>query len=401
MTANPSIVKLRHRFYAGVILVLAVYATLLSASFTSAYAAEAELTDLFNTDAFTGSWEVFSKFNWLGGIMNFIISAFCLLGLFLIVYQRMLTMLYLSARSLFDRVHEIKQAGKGQRFLGLPAIFQNTFITANNGTGLDAFVSFFLSLLPDVKEYSDYKEENRSYNLEDTDTITTYILKVSLPTVMLIFFFTIGFSGTLFKVYGNVVEGMATVADNFVDTKLSSYIDRLINKGSAYKFAYGDDGSNIGRLRQRIAESIYSNVIKNVTDPNTDASLLIGQQVDQVVEQYFTPENISAALGTVAADSDVQKWDGSESTANNVQFSVVVNGREELYSGEVAWDGVNSLSSLGAGFPMSGNYADGSGYVHVVFNKKSNSVEHNYFEINDGTHSGGNSDADLQRPEAE
>ena len=93
MTANPSIVKLRHRFYAGVILVLAVYATLLSASFTSAYAAEAELTDLFNTDAFTGSWEVFSKFNWLGGIMNFIISAFCLLGLFLIVYQRMLTML--------------------------------------------------------------------------------------------------------------------------------------------------------------------------------------------------------------------------------------------------------------------------------------------------------------------
>ena len=45
-----------------------------------------ELTDLFYTQAFSGAWSVFSKFNWLGWLMQFIISAFCLIGIFLTMY---------------------------------------------------------------------------------------------------------------------------------------------------------------------------------------------------------------------------------------------------------------------------------------------------------------------------
>ena len=38
--------------------------------------ANGELTDLFSTKAFQGSWEVINKFNWLGWLMNFLISVF-------------------------------------------------------------------------------------------------------------------------------------------------------------------------------------------------------------------------------------------------------------------------------------------------------------------------------------
>ncbi len=131
-------------------------------------------------------------------------------------------------------VHEIKSSGKGQKFLGLPAIFQSTIMNSQYGTGADSIVSFYCPFLPDVKEASDYSEGNRQYNLEDTDSVTQYILKVSIPTIMIIFFFTIGFSGDILPDLWEYRGGcMATVADNFVDTKLSKYVDRLINKGAA------------------------------------------------------------------------------------------------------------------------------------------------------------------------
>lgn len=397
-TNNTNFDSLRRNTIVGLLALFAVYSILLNASFTVTHAKS--LTEVFTTDAFTGSWEVFSKFNFLGKLMNFIISAFSLLGLFIVAWQRLVTLLYLSGRTLFDRVHEIKSSGKGQKFLGLPAIFQSTIMNSQYGTGADSIVSFLLSLLPDVKEASDYSEGNRQYNLEDTDSVTQYILKVSIPTIMIIFFFTIGFSGTYFQIYGNIVEGMATVADNFVDTKLSKYVDRLINKGAAYKFAYADDGSNIGKMRQSIASDIYTKVLKNIENPNSDATLLIGQQVDSIVEQHYTAEAISVALGSVNDSNESKlKWDGSDETAKNVQYSVTVNARSEPYSGEVA-GAPFSLADLSCGFPMSGTYANegGIGYVHVVFNKKNNAEEHNYFQTPDEKTSGGRG-KDASNPE--
>lgn len=167
------------------------------------------LTGIFNTVAFSGSWEVFTKFNWLGALLQFVISAFCLIGLVLVMIQRLVTMLYLSSEPTFDRIHEIKNAGRGGKALGLPGLVKDTIGTANHGTGLDAILSFLLSLLPDVKAYSDYAEDHRQYNLKDDDTITVYMLKVALPTIMIVFFFSIGFNGTLGRAYGQVASAMA------------------------------------------------------------------------------------------------------------------------------------------------------------------------------------------------
>lgn len=170
------------------------------------------LTGIFNTVAFSGSWEVFTKFNWLGALLQFVITAFCLIGLVLVMIQRLVTMLYLSSKPTFDRIHEIKNAGRGGKALGLPGLVKDTIGTANHGTGLDAILSFLLSLLPDVKAYSDYAEDHRQYNLKDDDTITVYMLKVALPTIMIVFFFSIGFNGTLGRAYGQVASAMARIS---------------------------------------------------------------------------------------------------------------------------------------------------------------------------------------------
>lgn len=359
------------KFKIGILCSFIIYSMLLI--FSSTVAKADSLMDLFTTDAFTGSWEVFSHFQIIGFLMNFAISAFSLIGLFLIVYQRFITLLYLSSRTTFDKIHEIKQSGNGTRFLGFEGIGKNIF-KASNGTGLDAIVSFVLSLLPDVKEYSDYRDGDRPYNLKDSDTAMQYIMKVSLPTVMLLFLFTIGFSGTLFRIYGNVVEAMATAGDTFVNTKLSTYVDKLINKGSAYKFAYEDDGTEIGKLRQRIAESIYTSVIKYIDNPNSDAMLQIGKKVDDTVAAQFTADGIAKVLGN---QGDKAAWSGDDSGAKNIQFTTVVNASTSAYS---AGDIAIPLSSLSCNFEIGGAMANiSTPTVHVVFSKKSNSVEKDYF----------------------
>lgn len=377
--ANEDLLR---RFLIGITAMLVLYAGMLTFSYTQVKAES--LMDLFQTDAFTGSWEVFSKFNWLGMGMNFLISAFCLIGLFLIVFQRIISILYLSSRSTFDKIHEIKQSGSGKKFFGYAGLVPDVW-NAKNGTGLDSIVMFLLSLLPDIKEYSDYKEGNKAYNLADTDTVTSYILKVSLPTVMLLFFFTIGFNGNLFRIYGNVVDAMATASDNFVNTKLSTYVDRLINKGNAYQFSFDDEGTEAGKLRQKIATNVYTSVVKNVENPTTDAMLQIGKQVDDWVSG-FTNDVIKEKLGG-SGSSNTPLWDGSDAGAKNIQFTVSINAHKDDYSREL---GKKLLSDLTCGYTIGGAYANlkDQAYVHIVLSKKSSSSEHDYFKVNDSTNTG-------------
>lgn len=338
---------------------------------------EKPLTDLFYTQAFSGSWTIFSKFNWLGAIMQFFISATCLLALFLIVYQRLVTLFYLSSRPLFDKVHEIKQQGKGQKFLGLPALASNTLMTANHGTGLDAIFSFVLSLLPDVKAYSDYSEERGSYNLQEDDTCTTYILKISIPTIMLIFFFAIGFNGTLFKAYGNVVDAMGTATDNLVTTELSTYVQKWMNSGSAYQFSYSADETEFGKFRQNLAKDMYAKVLRKSSDLSTNAKLYIGQKIDA----YLNSELADISENQVGNVS-VPGFRGTDADCKNLEYSVVINATA-AYTG-------TSLpgSELGGGgiamstFGISSDNAD-STYMHVFVTKKNNADETNYFQVDE------------------
>lgn len=262
-----------------------------------------DLTDIFTTKAFQGSWEVVYQFNWLGGIMNYIISFFCLLGLMLIMYSRMVTLLYLSSRNTWDNVHDIKESSKGA-FLGFPALFQNT-MQSNYGSGLDAFVSFFLGLLPDIKKYSDYNPDNMNKGtLNDDDNALNYILKTALPTILLMFFLAIGFSGTLARSYGTVVSGMARFADDVVTVNLDQYVDEIFTVGSTPDSTL-KDGSEFGNLQYTINKNIYSKCLSviGVSDQDTKDSLQAACETKVTAE--FTKEIIQSKSGvTVTKEAD-------------------------------------------------------------------------------------------------
>lgn len=336
-----------------------------------------ELTDLFYTQAFSGAWSVFSKFNWLGWLMQFIISAFCLIGIFLTMYQMLVTLLYLSSRTTFDRIHEIKNAGKGGKILGLPNLFKDTIVTANNGTGLDAILSFFLSLMPDVKAYSDYSEDRRSYNLQDDDTVTTYMLKKSLPTIMIVFFFSIGFNGTLFRAYGMLVDAMGTAAAEVVSTDLTKTVTKWMNSGKAYKFAYDADGSEFGKFRQKMAEEMYTATLAKTDDLSTNAKLYIGQTIESYINQNVTISEGSNKVGSV----EVPGFDGSDADCKNLQVKVVINATQK-YAGSTTNSEVTGQGVSMDNFGITGDSAK-KYYMHIFITKKANSNTTNYFQVDE------------------
>ena len=348
---------------------LTAFASEVTADATTVSDANKPLTDLFATTAFSGSWEVFSKFNWLGGAMQFIISAFCLLGLFLICYQRLITMLYLSSRSTFDKVDEIKKAGHGQKFFGMGTIGRDIF-NAQHGTGLDALVSFGLSLLPNIKAYSDYNEERRAYNLNEDDSVTTYMLKVAIPTIMLIFFFAIGFNGTMFKAYGVVVDGMATAANTMVDAGLSTTVDKWMNSGAAYQFGY-DSSTEMGKFKQALAKKMYSKVLSKSNNLSAD----VKQQVGAAIDKWVT-DNVGVDAGkSKFVAGGVTGFKGTDKDCANLSSAVTINQFGD-YGTEFGGKAVE-LSKLGL--------AVEKWYLHVYISRDEQAATYNYFDAKEST----------------
>ena len=212
------------------------------------------LLDLFDSYAFRGSLKTIDKFNWVGKLMSYIISVFSMIGLFLVCYQRLISLLYLAGRNTFDTVHEIKSSlsgGSGRDAFGIRSMFTNAMQGGGQyGTGLDAIVGFLLSLLPDVKKYSDYNPERMAFNVQEDDSCTTYMLKTAIPTIMMIFFFAMGYNGTLWQGYGVIVDAMGTAADQLVSTDLNSIVSTAMNTGKAYKFSWDASGSDYGDFMQ-------------------------------------------------------------------------------------------------------------------------------------------------------
>lgn len=388
------------------------------------------LTDLFSTDAFSGNWEVFTKMNWIGKIMSWTISAFSLIGLFTVGMKVMLTMLYLSGKNFWDNVDEIKSAGKNHAMFGVKELFNGAY-NAKYGTGLDAVISFFFGLFPNVKAYSEYAADAKhKNNFAETDTVMSYLLKSAIPNIMTIFAFTMGFNGVLWQAYGTVVEAMGVAAQNFADTNLSALVDRAINTGSNYQFAYNADGTKYGDFKQTVAKKIYTSLLKNTTNLSSEVKVAIGSKIDtqlsdtldmmgylaatayvdengdrvvsvgktlykmngsvyayasgdaSVTKAYAGGSNGWGTSLTTIAREDGKSWGSyaaqiTDAQARNLTYSVVVNNSD-------SYNGALSVPATDLGFADDGT-SDGESlyYVHIFITKKANSDEHNYMSISD------------------
>lgn len=357
------------------------------------------LLDLFDSYAFRGSLKTIDKFNWVGKLMSYIISVFSMLGLFLICYQRLISLLYLAGRNTFDTVHEIKSSlsgGSGRDAFGIRSMFTNAMQGGGQyGTGLDAIVGFLLSLLPDVKKYSDYNPERMAYNVQEEDSCTTYMLKTAIPTIMLIFFFAMGYNGTLWQGFGVIVDAMGTAAEQLVATDLNSIVSTAMNTGKAYKFSWDASGSDYGNFMQDMVKAVYKQALKNGKDYTSDTQQSVGSCVDSIfltgkgysksdmkLYKGSTNEKISIGKGkgSIFTDADtLAKAIGNttgfkgEDDAKNLTYTVISNSTKDSYKISNAVEVVISAYDVGLNSSANGNY------IHVTISRKKNSDETMYW----------------------
>lgn len=359
---------------------VALYVTLVVAvCIVPAVSQASDLTDLFTTVAFSGSWEVFAKFNWLGKALQFLISTFCLLGIVLTVVRVTITILYKSSESIFDRVHEIHTRAQGNQFFGLPTAIKEV-AGGNFGTGADAIVGFLFFLMPDIVVYSDYNPDRMAYNLQKDDTLTTYFLKISLPTIFTIFFFAIGFNGVLWQAYGNVVDALATVAKKAVDVDLAAYVNKALNAGAYYQFSL-DDGTEVGAFKEKIAKSLYNRMLLKMDDLSTSQMQTVGSSIQSWVDNQVTAGDIDSHLNVDASSRKVAEDD---SAVKNFTYNVEINSNSTAPEGKGVYHRVVPIGDLGVSVSGDVNY-----YVHLIISKNPNADETRYFELGGGTTSKG------------
>lgn len=410
-----------------------------------------ELTVLFSTEAFRGAWDVITKVNFLGAFLNGIISIFCFLGLFLTVMGHVISLLYLSNPEIFNEIHETKSGGDSGGAGGggwRNALGWQRMVAPLQGskyTGLDAIFHFLAGLLPDIKEYSHYKNvggsgggggENR-FNLSENDKVADFIMKTAISTVMIVFFFTIGFNGTLWKSYGVVVNAMATAADNFCEVELDSIVQGLIDTESGYKFHFNASGSNFGDFQQKVAKDMYAKTVKCLANRNQEDLMQVGNNINKQVTEELTKAKVrgrlgvsqgiagntitksteayASALGTgvdAKGDKDMSKvaatgstdgktwadyelWDGSDQTAKGLKATVTITNNAESLAGfggtgngvKYGPDLVIPLNLITDGKELkhntnTGNLTDSQLYVHCFITIKGTNTK-NYISIRD------------------
>lgn len=346
---------------------------------TTCYAADDNsLTSLFRAEAFSGSMEVISKLNWTGWLLNGIISVFCLAGLFLTVFRVITSLMYLSGRNVFDKIHEIKSANQGE-FFGLKSLFTNTIHgSGDTGSGIDTFIYFFLGLLPDVKMYSDFADGKEAKGVGADTTITEYVLKISLPTIMTVFFLSLGFSGVLWQMFGTVVDGMSVAAEKVADTNLESCVRRLLNTDSYYQFSFSDDGTKWGALQDNTANRMYSELIKHSKDdPTGEMSLVLGK----VVASYFN-EGQALSRERIAEMAGVKGGEKDESEAKNISLRVRLNSQSKPMSSKDVMIPVDDIVNKTAS-ECKYVYDGGSKlYLHVTVSRRKSAINGNYYSVN-------------------
>lgn len=322
-----------------------------------------------------------------------------MIGLFLVCYQRLISLLYLAGRNTFDTVHEIKSSlsgGSGRDAFGIRSMFTNAMQGGGQyGTGLDAIVGFLLSLLPDVKKYSDYNPERMAFNVQEDDSCTTYMLKTTIPTIMMIFFFAMGYNGTLWQGYGVIVDAMGTAADQLVSTDLNSIVSTAMNTGKAYKFSWDASDSDYGDFMQDMVKAVYKQALKNGRDYTSDTQQSVGSYVDSIfltgkgynksdMKLYKGSTNktisIGKGKGSIFTDADtLAKAIGNttgfkgEDDAKNLTYTVISNSTKDSYKISNAVELVISAYDVGLNSSANGNY------IHVTISRKKNSDETMYW----------------------
>lgn len=346
-------------------------------------------TDIFYTNSFRGAFTWIQKLDWVGLVVQCVISCFSLFGVALMTIRIMTSMLYLSSKGLWEEVHDLKQSGgEGDLFdFGLVNMAKS-WAKGKAGTGLDAVMGAVLILLPDVKKYSDFGEK-ASGDFDSNMSISQYMLKIALPTIMTVFFFAMGFNGTLFQALAVTVDAMGTAADKAISVNYAGFVEDLVNSGTGYQFYFNASGTNLGRYQQNIAKDIYGRLVSEIHGADAEQLYALGHNVEIWVANNITTANL--ATGQVSetvrnglsgeTDSDPDQY------VNYMGYELIINGSTAA-TGELGESGLNIFETFFAGggdmsaVPRIDNAytSQQAKYLHV-FLKQTSNFNGSYFNM--------------------
>lgn len=369
-------IKMRSRNYTALFVCFVAFCVA-SASTLCVSASADTFTEVFHTNSFRGSFAWFQKVDWIGTLVQAVISIFSLVGAALIIIRIMTSMLFLSAKGLWEEVHDLKQTGESEMYDFGVINMAKSWAKGKSGTGLDAIFGAVLMLLPDVKRYSDFGEKSGQKFEEDT-TISQYMLKIALPTVLAIFFLAMGFNGTLVKGLAVTVDAMGTLADHAVSVNYSGFVDDIVAAKGGYKFAFAADGTDKGKFQQGLAKEIYGRVIGECGDLNEAQLNTLGLNVENAVKEIT-----EAIPGLDNIPPDIQEglaMDGGDHYWSYIQFDPRVNISETAAGAAMTF----AISDSGLLTDLGLVQAPGAQtkYIHVFVKSKSGNTSSN-FNISD------------------
>lgn len=323
-------------------------------------------TDIFATNSFRGSFSWVKKFDFVGLFIQGCISICSLFGVAALVFTMMTSILYLSAKSVWEEVHD-KKVGpeEGSGFFGMPSMIKS-WTQGKAGTGVDALFGAVFMLLPDVKEYSEFGSKSKENYGEDC-TVTQYILKKFVPALLTIFILAMGWNGTLWAAFGVTVDAMGSIADRAVSINYANILNDLVNKNIGYTFLFNQSGTEKGNIKQKIAMEMYGAVITRtgITDPGVLKDL--GQVIENMVDDDLISRGIEESK-TISAQlrNDLDSSDSaiSDNAYASITFFLDVN-RSSSQEGAVSI----ALSDIVGDIP-SIVYADSEDsleYIHIYF----------------------------------
>lgn len=310
---------------------------------------ERNLTDIFWQEGFRGSWEAINKFNWIGGVSQILITTICLFGTIGMLWQTLITCLYLSNKGLWDTVYDYQQEDAGQGFMGMKGMFTSVFGRGNRGTGFNSLFGFLFSILPNVKQISDYNPQRMASNLNENDTLTQYLLKTFISKVCMVLVFTMGFSGSLGKAYATMADGLAAVGDSVVEYNLRGTVERLQAKGNSYNFTIDNGNSATAKLAGKIARSLYAKTISQIDNLDKTTMMAVGLKIENAVYSDFMGKSNNAAgqraglqRALASGPDGVDNTISTEEDVKDLKWEIVTNTNKSPVLGEKVY----SISSF-------------------------------------------------------
>lgn len=334
--------------------------------FQLAFADGNNLTDLFDTEAFRGSWNVFNKFNWIGGILNFIISAICFFIMFSSCLSTITTVGYFALRPFWDTVDEVKKSHMNQKFMGVGGYFEDAFM-GKHSSGMDSIFSLLYVFVPNIKAWSEMNDEHLSSSgLTAEENIFSWFLKTGLNKIIIITMASMGFNGTLMKAYAMVADGVGAAAEHVVNYQLDETIDNIFTSGENFKFSL-DDGTAKGKLQQKVAEDIYRVVIKEGQVKDAQRKQKLGSSIQTSIKKEITEGNMLTLVQANGANTDKLEADDWK----YIRYSLVTNSSSDSNPGTMTLD----LTQFTAGGEWKANL-----YVHITPILKKKAPSHNYLQ---------------------